>query len=66
MKQQRNTEIDKMAEAYKMTADQIKTMIGEAEQKSIKKDIAIQKAVTLVMDNVKERAKPKSKKEEAE
>ena len=61
-----NTEIDKMAEAYKMTADQIKTMIGEAEQKSIKKDIAIQKAVTLVMDNVKERAKPKSKKEEAE
>lgn len=61
-----NTEIDKMAEAYKMTADQIKTMIGEAEQNSIKKDIAIQKAVTLVMDNVKERAKPKSKKEEAE
>ena len=61
-----NTEIDKMAEAYKMTADQIRTMMGEAEQKSIKKDIAIQKAVTLVMDNVKERAKPKSKKEEAE
>ena len=49
-----------------MTADQIRTMMGEAEQKSIKKDIAIQKAVTLVMDNVKERAKPKSKKEEAE
>ncbi len=61
-----NTEIDKMAEAYKMTVDQIRTMMGEAEQKSIKKDIAIQKAVTLVMDNVKERAKPKSKKEEAE
>ncbi len=61
-----NTEIDKMADAYKMTADQIRTMMGEAEQKSIKKDIAIQKAVTLVMDNVKERAKPKSKKEEAE
>ena len=42
-----NTEIDKMAEAYKMTADQIRTMMGEAEQKSIKKDIAIQKAVPI-------------------
>lgn len=61
-----NAEIDKMAEAYRMTADKIKEMMGDAEKKSMKKDIAIQKAVEFVMDNVKERAKPKSKKEEAE
>lgn len=61
-----NAEIDKMAEAYRMTADKIKEMMGDAEKKSMKKDIAMQKAVEFVMDNVKERAKPKSKKEEAE
>jgi len=32
----------------------------------MKKDLAVQKAVALVMDNVKERAKAKSKKEEKE
>ena len=61
-----NAEIDKMAEAYRMTADKIKEMMGDAEKKSMKKDIAMQKAVEFVMDNIKERAKPKSKKEEAE
>ena len=32
----------------------------------MKKDLAIQKAVDLIMDNIKERAKAKSKKEKDE
>ncbi len=57
-----DAEIEKMAKAYGMEADKLKEYMGEAEKKSMKNDLAIQKAVELVMDNVKERAKAKSKK----
>ena len=57
-----NAEIEKMAKAYGMEADKLKEYMGESEKKSMKNDLAIQKAVELVMDNVKERAKAKSKK----
>ena len=40
--------------------------MGDAEKESMKKDLAIQKAVDLIMDNIKERAKAKSKKEKDE
>ena len=53
-----------MAAMYGMEADKLKEYMGDAEKESMKKDIAIQKAVELVMDNIKERAKAKSKKEE--
>lgn len=56
-------EIQKMADAYGMEADKVKEVMGDAEKESMKKDLAVQKAVAFVMDNAKERAKPKSKKE---
>ncbi|MCR5468946.1 MAG: trigger factor [Lachnospiraceae bacterium] len=56
-----DAEIEKMAGMYGMEADKLKEMVGDAEKKSMKKDIEIQKAVTFIMDNVKERAKAKSK-----
>ena len=58
-----NAEIEKMAASYGMEADKLKEYMGDAEKDSMKKDLAITKAVDLVMANVKERAKAKSKKE---
>ena len=43
-------EIQKMADAYKMEADKIRTAIGEDGLEQMKKDMAVQKAVTLVAD----------------
>ncbi|MCR5271932.1 MAG: trigger factor [Lachnospiraceae bacterium] len=56
-----DAEIEKMASMYGMEADKLKEMVGESEKNSMKRDIEIQKAVTFIMDNVKERAKAKSK-----
>ena len=58
-----DAEVEKMAAAYGMEADKLKEYMGEAEKKSMKSDLAITKAVELIMENVKERAKAKSKKE---
>ncbi len=58
-----NAEIEKMAASYGMEADKLKEYMGDAEKDSMKKDLAINKAVELVMANVKERAKAKNKKE---
>ena len=58
-----NAEVEKMAEAYGMEADKLKEYMGETEKKAMKKDMAITKAVDFVMNNVKERAKAKSKKD---
>ena len=49
-----NEEISKMAEAYKMEADKLKELLGERELEQMKKDRAVQKAVTLVADAAKE------------
>ena len=49
-----NEEISKMAEAYKMEADKLKELLGERELEQMKKDMAVQKAVTLVADEAKE------------
>ena len=56
-------ELKKMAEMYGMEVEKLKEYMGDAEKESMKKDMAIQKAVDLIMENIKERAKPKSKKE---
>ena len=56
-----DAEVEKMAKAYGMEADKLKEYMGDAEKESMKKDLAITKAVDLVMDNVKERAKAKRK-----
>ena len=48
-------EINKMAEAYKMEADKVEEMIGKFEQKAIKEDICIKKAVDFVVENAVEK-----------
>lgn len=47
-------EINKMAESYKMEADKIKELMGDAEMKSMKEDIAVQDAVTFLVENATE------------
>ena len=43
-------EIQKMADAYKMEADKIREEIGEDGIEQLKKDLSVQKAVTLIAD----------------
>ena len=43
-------EIQKMADAYKMEADKIREAIGESGLEQMKKDMAVQKAVTVIPD----------------
>ena len=49
-----NEEISKMAEMYKMEADKLKELLGDRELEQMKRDMAVQKAVTLVADEAKE------------
>ena len=49
-----NEEISKMAEMYKMEADKLKELLGDRELEQMKKDKAVQKAVTRVADEAKE------------
>ncbi|HIZ22528.1 MAG TPA: trigger factor [Candidatus Blautia faecigallinarum] len=50
-----NEEIAKMAETYKMEADKLKEVLeGSQQLDQIKKDMAVQKAITLVADEAKE------------
>ncbi len=44
-------EFTRMAEMYNMPVDQIKEIFGEEQRKSMKNDLAIQKAVDLILDN---------------
>jgi trigger factor len=58
-----NAEIEKTAKMYNMEADKLKEYMSDDDKKSMSNQIKIQKAVELVMDNIKERAKAKTKKE---
>ena len=58
-----DAEIEKMAAQYGMEADKLKEYIGDNEKEAMKRDLAVTKAVDLIMENVKGRAKAKSKKE---
>ncbi|HIS25974.1 MAG TPA: trigger factor [Candidatus Pullilachnospira intestinigallinarum] len=49
-------EIAKMAEMYKMEADKLKEMMGDYEKEQMKKDLAVQEAVTLIADAAVEAA----------
>lgn len=44
-------EIAKMAEAYQMEADKLKEYMGDAEKKQMKEDMAVQEAVTFLVEN---------------
>lgn len=61
-----DAEVEKMAASYGMEADKLKEYMGDAEKESMKRDIAVTKAVDLIMDNVKEKAKAKKKDKDAE
>lgn len=54
-------ELEKMAEMYKMEVDKLKEMVGDAEKEQISQDIAVQKAVDLL---VKEAVETEAAKEE--
>jgi len=47
-------ELENMASMYQMEVDKLKEMVGETELESIKKDIAVQKAVDVVSNNTTE------------
>lgn len=47
-------EIAKMAEMYKMEADKLKEMMGDYEKDQMKKDLAVQEAVTFLADHAVE------------
>lgn len=48
-----NSELEKMASMYKMEVDKLKEYMGDAEKESIKKDLAVQKAVDLLVASAK-------------
>ncbi len=47
-------ELKKMAEAYQMELDKLKEFMGDGEKEQIRKDIAVQEAVTLLADSAVE------------
>jgi trigger factor len=47
-------ELEKMAKMYQMEIAQIKEFMGEFEAKQIRSDIAVQKAVELIVNSVVE------------
>ncbi len=58
-----DAEIEKMAASYGMEADKLKEYMGDAEKKSLERELSITKAIDIIMSSTKERAKAKSKKE---
>lgn len=48
-------EMSNMAEAYQMELDKVKELMGDAEKEQLALDLAVQKAVTLVVDNAVEK-----------
>ena len=61
-----DAELAKMAESYGMELDKLKEYMGDSQKESMKRELAITKAVDLIMENAKERAKAKSKKDKDE
>ena len=48
-------EVAKMAEAYKMEVEKLKEFMGENEKKQMKEDLAVQEAVTFLVENAVEK-----------
>ncbi|SEA22373.1 trigger factor [Pseudobutyrivibrio sp. ACV-2] len=61
-----DAKLEEMSKQYGMELEQLKNLVGENEKESMKKDIAIEKAVAFVMDNVKESARKKATKKTEE
>lgn len=48
-------ELQKMADTYKMELDKIKEFMGENEKKQMKEDMAVQEAITFLVENATEK-----------
>ena len=48
-------EIAKMVEPYQMEADKLKSFMGDKEKEQMKQDMAVQEAITFVVDNAVEK-----------
>ncbi len=48
-------ELAKMAESYKMEVDKLKEFMGENEKKQMKEDMAVQEAITFLVENAVEK-----------
>ena len=48
-------ELQKMADTYKMELDKLKELFGDAEKEQLTEDVAIQKAVDLIVKEAKEK-----------
>jgi len=48
-------EVKSMAEAYQMEADKLKSFMGDKEKEQMKQDMAVQEAITFVVDNAVEK-----------
>lgn len=59
-------ELEKMAEMYRMEADKLKEMVGDAEKEQISKDVAVQKAVDLLVKEAVETEASDKAEEDAE
>lgn len=59
-------ELEKMAEMYRMEADKLKEMAGDAEKEQISKDVAVQKAVDLLVKEAVEIEASNKEEEDAE
>ena len=44
-----------MAEAYQMEADRLKEFMGDREKEQMKQDMAVQEAITFIVDNAEEK-----------
>ncbi len=53
-KEKIDEELAKMAEAYKMEVEKLKEFMGENEKEQMKMDLAVQEAVTFLVDNAVE------------
>ncbi|WP_035797420.1 trigger factor [Butyrivibrio sp. MB2005] len=58
-------ELKKMADQYKMEIEKLKELMGEREIKTLKDDLAVQKAAKFLVDNAKESAAKKTTKKAA-
>ncbi len=50
-----DAELDRMAKMYGMEADQLKEFMGDSEKESMKIELAVQKAVAMIMEHVVEK-----------
>ena len=50
-----DAEVKSMAEAYQMEADKLKSFMGDKEKEQMKQDMAVQEAITFVVDNAVEK-----------